>query len=153
MSVNLEETFALLFDKDNNTAYKALKALQKVSEETDALYSYMDRLTDMLDSPHSYIRTRGLILIAYNAKWDEDYKIDEIIDNYLKHIVDVKPITARQCIGLLPMIVKHKPELKEDIIAALQTSDISFYSDSMRQLVCKDIQKALEEIEGLTVET
>ncbi len=65
-------------------------------------------------------RTRRLTLIAYNAKWDKDNKIDEIIDEYLKHIEDVKPITARQCIKLLPMIAKNKPELKEDIVWALQ---------------------------------
>ena len=39
---------------------------------------------------HSYIRTRGLTLLAYNAKWDKDYKIDEVIDKYLKHITDAK---------------------------------------------------------------
>ena len=86
---------------------------KKESEETDCVYSYMDRLSDMLDSDNSYIRTRGLTLLAYNAKWDKDYKIDEIIDKYLKHITDVKPITARQCIMLLPIVAKHKPELKK----------------------------------------
>lgn len=149
MSLNLEETFHQLFDKDNNVAYKALKILQKESEETDALYSYMNQLEDMLDSDNSYIRTRGLTLIAYNAKWDSDYKIDEMIDQYLKHITDVKPITARQCIKLLPIIARDKPELKQDILAALHKPDISIYRDSMQLLVYKDIQKVLEEIQKL----
>ena len=100
MSVNIAETFQLLFNKNNNVAYKALQTLQKQSKETDCVYPYMDRLSDMLDSDNSYIRTRGLTLIACNAKWDKDYKIDEIIDKYLKHITDIKPITARQCIKL-----------------------------------------------------
>ena len=109
---NIEETFELLFDKNNNVAYKALQELQKESEVTDCVYPFIDRLSDMPDSDNSYIRTRGLILLAYNAKWDKEYKVDEIIDEYLKHITDVKPITARQCIKLLPIIAKHKPELK-----------------------------------------
>ena len=46
--------------------------------------------------------------------------VDEIIDGYLKHITDVKPITARQCIKLLPMIAKDKPELRNDICSALE---------------------------------
>ena len=108
MSMNTAETFELLFDKNNKVAYKALQELQKESEETDHVYPYMDRLSDMLNSDNSYIRTRGLILIAYNAKWDKDYKIDEVIDDYLKHITDVKPITARQCIMLLPVIAENK---------------------------------------------
>ncbi len=149
MAVNVEETFELLFEKKNAVAYSALQDLQRKSEESDCVYAYMDRLRDMLDSDNSYIRTRGLTLIAYNAKWDKDCKIDEVIDKYLKHITDVKPITARQCIKLLPMIAKDKPELRKDICSALQRADISFYDDSMRPLVYKDIQKALKEIQKL----
>lgn len=149
VSLNIAETFELLFSKNNNVAYRALQELQKESIETDGVYLYMDRLSDMLDSDNSYIRTRGLTLIAYNAKWDKNYKIDEIIDNYLKHITDIKPITARQCIKLLPMIARDKPELRNDILSALHKANICFYDDSMQPLVYKDIQKALKEIEKL----
>ena len=149
MALNIAEAFELLFDKNNNVAYKALQNLQKESQETDCVYPYMDRLSDMLDSDNSYIRTRGLTLLAYNAKWDKDYKIDEIIDKYLKHITDVKPITARQCIKLLPLIARYKPELKNDILSALYKANICVYDDSMQPLVYKDIQKALKKIQKL----
>ena len=149
MALNIAEAFELLFDKNNNVAYKALQNLQKESQETDCVYPYMDRLSDMLDSDNSYIRTRGLTLLAYNAKWDKDYKIDEIIDKYLKHITDVKPITARQYIKLLPLIARYKPELKNDILSALYKANICVYDDSMQPLVYKDIQKALKEIQKL----
>ena len=138
-----------MFDKNNNVAYKALQELQQESIETNCVYSYMDRLSDMLDSDNSYIRTRGLTLIAYNAKWDKDYKIDNVIGKYLKHITDVKPITARQCIKLLPIIAKYKSELINDIFSALHTADISVYDDSMQPLVYSDIQKVLNEIQKL----
>ena len=149
MSVNIAETFELLFDKNNKVAYKALQELQKESAGTDCVYPYMDKLRDMLDSDNSYVRTRGLTLLAYNAKWDKDYKIDEIIDKYLKHITDVKPITARQCIKLLPLIARYKPELKNDILSALYKANICVYDDSMQPLVYKDIQKVLKEIQKL----
>ena len=132
-----------MLDKNNNVAYKALQLLQKESEERNCVYPYMHRLSDMLDSENSYIRTRGLTLLAYNAKWDKDNKIDE----YLKHITDIKPITARQCIKLLPIIAEYKPELKNDIIYALHKANISIYGDSMQSLVHKDIQKALMKIQ------
>ena len=48
VSINIAETFELLFDKNNNVAYKALQILQKESEETDCVYSYMDRLSDKI---------------------------------------------------------------------------------------------------------
>ena len=149
MSVNIAETFELLLDKNNNVAYKALQLLQKESEERNCVYPYMHRLSDMLDSENSYIRTRGLTLLAYNAKWDKDCKIDEIIDKYLEHITDVKPITARQCIKLLPIVAKYKPDLKNDILSVLHKADISIYDDSMQPLVYKDIQKSLKEIQKL----
>lgn len=149
MSFNITETLELLFDKNNKVAYKALQELQKESAETDCVYPYMDKLSDMLDSDNSYVRTRGLTLLAHNAKWDKDYKINEIIDKYLRHITDVKPITARQCIKLLPIIAKYKPELRNDIISALHKANISIYDDSMQPLVFKDIQKALKEIQEL----
>lgn len=146
MPESIETLFEQLFDKNNSTAYDALKALQKKSECSDKVYPYMDKLGDMLDSDSSYIRTRGLTLLAYNSKWDKDYKVDEVIDKYLKHITDVKPITARQCVKLLPIIAMNKPELKNDIVAALKNANISGYADSMRQLVYKDIQKAIAKI-------
>lgn len=147
MMLNIAETFELLFDKNNKAAYKALLDLQKESEETNSVYPYMDRLSDMLDSDNSYICTRGLTLIAYNAKWDKDYKIDGIIDQYLQHITDVKPITARQCIKLLPLVARYKPELKNEIISALHKANICIYGDSMQPLVYKDIQQALKELQ------
>ncbi|WP_312441038.1 hypothetical protein [Lacrimispora sp.] len=39
-----------------------------------------------------------ITLIAANAKWDRDNRIDEIIDELLRHVMDEKPVTARQCI-------------------------------------------------------
>jgi hypothetical protein len=147
MEINVEDNFTQLFDKNNNTAYKALQTLQKECEESDKVDCYMDKLTDMIDSDNSYIRTRRLMLIAYNPKWDKDNKIDEIIDEYLKHIEHIKSITARQCIKLLPMIIQNKPDLKDDIVSALQKTDITIYADSMQSLVYKDIQNSLAEIE------
>lgn len=149
VSLNIAKTFELLLNKNNNVAYKALQDLQKESEETDCVYPYMDRLSDMLESDNSYIRTRAITLLAYNTKWDKDYKIDEVIDKYLKHITDVKPITARQCIKLLPIIAKYKPKLRKDILSALLKADMSVYDDSMQPLVYKDIQKASKEIQKL----
>lgn len=55
MSSNIAKIFELLFDKNNKVAYKALQELIKESEETDFVYPYMDRLSDMLDNDNSYI--------------------------------------------------------------------------------------------------
>lgn len=147
MKSKIDELCVQLHTKDNKTAYKALQTLQQISEETADVYSHMDKFADMIESDNSYIRTRGLTLIAYNAKWDTDYKVDEIIDKYLEHITDVKPITARQCIKLLPKLAKAKPELKNDIISALRKANISVFAGSMQPLIYKDLQNSLAEIQ------
>lgn len=146
MSRNIEEAVSLLFHKNNAVAYQALKDLQKASDESSQVYPYIDRFIEMLDSPHSYLRTRGLTLTACNARWDAENKIDESIGAYLRHITDPKPITARQCIQLLPMLAKYKPELKEEIVSALLRADAGIYPSSMQPLVIRDIQNALSEI-------
>ena len=103
----------------------------------------------MLNDANSYIRSRAIILIADNARWDADFRLDEIIDEYLRHVTDDQPITARQCIQALPCIARFKPDLRGDIKKALLGANLQKYKASMRPLLLKDIQKALAEIRGL----
>ncbi|MDY3928397.1 MAG: SufBD protein [Clostridia bacterium] len=144
----LQELINSLFDKNNTVACGAMKTLAELSEKSDEVYAYMDTFAEMLESGNSYVRNRGLRLIAVNARWDNEFKIDEIIDDYLKHITDKKPITARQCIAYLPEIAKYKPDCREEILTALNRADISHYPDSMRSLVFKDIKNAIREVNG-----
>lgn len=73
-------------------------------------------------------------------------KIAEIIDRYLQHIHDEKPITARQCIKALPLMAKHKPDLKAGIVSALRGANPARYPESMQSLLLKDLQNSLREI-------
>ena len=146
---DIQELIAGLRDKNDKYAYQCLKQLELECLNSDAVYPYFDLFSTMLDDPNSYIRTRAIRLIAANAKWDSDYKIDEILDSLLKHIMDDKPITSRQCIKSLPTIANYKPDLMEDICNALQTANPQIYKISMQSLVYKDIQDALKAISNL----
>ena len=55
MEINIEDNFTLLFDKNNNTAYKALQALQKECEESDKVYCYMDKLANMMAESYTQL--------------------------------------------------------------------------------------------------
>lgn len=147
MMNEIKELVNGLRNKDNTKAYECLKQLESESSSSDAVYPYFDHFAEMLGDVNSYIRTRGLLLIAANAKWDKDNKIDEIIDEYLKHIMDDKPITSRQCIKALPAIAQYKPDLKNSIVMALQKANPQIYKSSMQPLVYKDIQDALQIID------
>jgi len=143
---NHSELINGLFDDNDKVAYGYLKELVSASEKDSGVYQFFDTFAEMLDNDNSYIRTRGLLLISANAKWDTDLKIDNVIDKYLSHIVDDKPITARQCIKALPNIAKFKPDLVEDILSALNKANPQRYSDSMQSLVYKDIRAAQKAI-------
>jgi len=138
-----------LKDKDDKYAYQCLKKLESESLISDAVYPYFNYFTELLDSPNSYHRNRGILLIAANAKWDTEYKIDEIIDKLLKHVEDEKPITARQCIKALPLVAQYKPDLADDISKTLRNANTLMYKDSMQPLVYKDITEALKLIDNL----
>lgn len=137
MSEKVEELLEFLTSRNNSQAYQALKALEEMSAESNCLYPHMDKFIAMASSGNSYVRTRGLALIAHNAKWDVDDKIDGIIDGYLEHITDEKPICARQCIKLLPLLAKAKPALAPKIVSALRDANVARYPDCMRPLVQK----------------
>lgn len=144
--MNIEELIKTLYNKKTKEAYEALKVLLKRSEQSDELYPYFEQFVVMSEDANSYIRTRGLLLIAANARWDEDNRIDECIDQLLTHVLDEKPITSRQFIKVLPEIAAYKPDLATDIKEALRWADTEIYADSMQPLVYKDIQAALKKI-------
>lgn len=137
-----------LMDRYDQKAYESLKILEEKSISSSEVYSFFDSFMEMFGSDKSYVRTRGIFLIAANAKWDADNKIDGIIGEFLGCITDEKPITARQCIKVLPTIAKYKPGLKNCIVNALRDADLSNYKESMRSLILRDIQLALNEIDN-----
>ena len=143
----MEKLLATLWGKKASEGYTALKELLAISQSSNALYPYMEDFIEKIDSDNSYFRTRALALIAANAKWDTDYKIDENIEAILAHITDPKPITARQFIKDLPLLAQSKPDLRQDILNALHSADALRYPLSMRPLVEKDIRRAILEIE------
>ena len=146
---NHSELISGLFETNDRVAYRCLKELISASEKDSSVYQFFDTFAEMIGNDNSYIRTRGLLLISANAKWDTDHKIEEIINKYLRHILDDKPITARQCIKALPNIAKFKPDLVEDILSALNKANPQRYNDSMQSLVYKDIRAAQKAIIAL----
>lgn len=145
---SLRELVSGLFSKDNNAAYACLKRLLDESSASGAVYPYFDTFAEMLGSDNSYLRTRGMFLIAANAPWDVDNQIDEILPAYLALIEDDKPITARQCIQTLPDLARHKPDLAPQIRLALLGAKPGKYKPTMQPLVQKDIAQALQRIQG-----
>lgn len=67
--LNIAEWVHMLRHPNNREAYRALQSLQEASDLDNAVYAYIDTFIEMMRVSNSYIRTRGLTLIACNAKW------------------------------------------------------------------------------------
>ncbi|MDD3168571.1 MAG: hypothetical protein PHC91_03780 [Eubacteriales bacterium] len=132
--------------KDDTIRYQAFQLLQKRSEFAEDVYLYWDIFRKKLKSDNSYQRSIGLMLIAENAKWDTEEKLEETIKEYLELLNDEKPITIRQCVQSIAKIIPFKPELNDYIINNLISLDLMAIKETMRKSVLTDILNVLLEI-------
>ena len=136
-----ENIIAKLTVKDDKYACALADKIISESQETDEWYEYFDDFATLLDHPKSLVRNRALYILAANAQWDEENRFDKIISDYLTHVTDEKPITARQCVKALAQVGVAKPQYIPRIVSCLKAADLSKYKDSMRPLIEKDIEE------------
>ena len=144
-----EAVISLLTAKDDKAACACAEAIITESRETDEWYECFDTFAALLRHPKSYVRNRALNILAANARWDDEKKFEGILPEYLSHITDEKPITARQCVKALAEVGEYKPQLIPDILAALRAANLSGYKDSMRPLIEKDIEETIQKLTRL----
>ena len=132
--------------KDDKLACAFAEEIIAESRESDKWYGTFDEFAALLSHPKSLIRNRAITILAANARWDKDDRFDGILAEYLSHVTDEKPITARQCVKALAEVGTAKPRLVPQILCALRNADLSAYRDSMRPLIEKDIQKTVETL-------
>lgn len=134
-----EDIAAKLTVKDDQYACALADKIIAESQETDEWYEYFDGFASLLNHPKSLVRNRALYILAANAQWDAENRFDAILSDFLAHITDEKPITARQCIKALAQVGSAKPQYIPAILSSLRNADLSKYKDSMRPLIEQDI--------------
>ena len=134
-----ENIAAKLTAKDDKCACAFADKIILESQETDEWYEYFDDFASLLDHPKSLVRNRILYILAANVQWDEEERFGSILSDYLTHITDEKPITARQCVKALVQVGLAKPQYIPEILSHLRSADLSKYKESMRPLIEKDI--------------
>lgn len=145
--MDFDACIARLTGKDAKDAYAFTQQIVEESQASDAWYPGFGRFAELLRHKNSLVRNRVIAILAANARWDREGKFDALLDEFLSHVTDVKPITARQCVAALPEVAEAKPALVPRIRTALEQADLSGYPDSMQPLVLKDIVAALQKIE------
>ena len=143
---------AKLTAQDDRYACAIADKIIEESLETDEWYEYFDEFASLLNHPKSLVRNRVLHILAANAQWDEENRFEAIILDYLAHITDEKPITARQCIKALAQIGEAKPQYIPRILSAFKEADLSKYRDSMRPLIEKDIVETEKKLTNNFIE-
>ena len=144
----MQDIIATLPTKDDKYACAIADKILSESQDTDEWYEYFDAFASLLNHPKSLVRNRVLYILAANAQWDDENRFDAILEDYLVHITDEKPITARQCIKTLVQVGMAKPQYIPRILSCFHDADLSKYKDSMRPLIEKD----MEETERLLTE-
>ena len=138
----MQEIITKLTAKDNTYAWAITDKIISESQETDKWYGCFDTFASLLNHPKALVRNRALLILAANAQWDDENHFDSILPEYMEHITDEKPITARQCIKGLVQIGLAKPQYIPIIRSRLQSADLSKYKDTMRPLIEKDLAEA-----------
>ena len=114
----MQDIITKLTAKDDKYACAIADKIISESQDTDDWYEYFDEFASLLNHPKSLVRNRVLYILAANAQWDdEENQFDAIISDYLTHVTDEKPITARQCIKALAQVGVAKPQYIPRIFA------------------------------------
>lgn len=140
---DLPQLVEYLSSKDDNIRYQAFLLLQSRSMFFDDVYQFWDIFREKLKSDNSYQRSIGLMLVAENAKWDEQNRMEKTIDEYLALLNDEKPITIRQCVQGLSKVVPFKPGLNKKIAEKLISFDLMAVRETMRKSILLDILNVL----------
>lgn len=143
-----ENVIEKLTAKDDKYSCAVADKIIAESQETDVWYEYFDEFASLLNHPKSLVRNRVLYILAANAQWDVEERFDAVLPDFLAHVTDEKPITARQCVKALAQVGLAKPQYIPKILSSLKEADLSKYKDSMRPLIEKDIEETEKVLEG-----
>ncbi|MEA4938466.1 MAG: hypothetical protein VB091_02625 [Christensenella sp.] len=145
----------LLAEKNDKIRYGAFQLLNERSMSHADVFPCWDVFAAKLASDNSYQRSIGVMLLAANARWDEESKTAAVLDAFLAILQDEKPITVRQCIQSLLLIVPYHRGLAKTIAERLLSLSLLELRDTMRKLILLDIVDVLlliretESIDGI----
>ncbi len=141
-----EEIFNIFYGKETWDIWRKFQEIESSIDESKLLYEFFDDIKKMLLDEKSYIKMRGFRIICKLSKWDNDNKINNIIDILLQVLDDEKPTIVRQCLSSLNNLLLYKIDLSEKVENKLKKLDLSKYKDTMKPLIKKDIDFILKQL-------
>lgn len=141
----MTELKEILCAKDARESYGLFLQLEEQAKETGELYANFPLFLGMLSSASTYIRVRGFRMICAVARWDDRGLVERNLPVILSELEDEKPTAVRQCLAVLPELLKCKPGLIGAVRRKLSDLDLTGYRSSMQPLLRRDIAALLEK--------
>ena len=141
--MDIDYMLIMLDGNAKTEGYENLQKLEKISEESNILYPYINKFINMVNSDKYVIRVRGFRLACKQAKWDSEDIINDNIDTLLKILQDEKPTAIRMGLKALEDLVIYKKELNPVIQEATNNIDFNGLKDTMAPLIIKDIDNLI----------
>lgn len=128
--------------------YHCYYVVDKASwQRPDLFYPYWTEIAALLKHPNSYHRDFALAVIANLTQVDQDDLFAGIYDDYFAHVNDDKFMTGQCCIQNSVKIFRHKPGLRERIIALLLDVDQQCaYTEKQKAVLRADILDVFDEV-------
>lgn len=141
--MDLPLMLSLLEGKDNSRAFAVLLELERLSDESDALYPWLEHFARMVQNGSYAVRVRGFRLFCKQAQWDVGRKMDGLMEGALSILTDERPTAVRQALAALHEVAQHKKNLHKVIRRHVKGIDVYRYKDTMQSLLEKDIRDLL----------
>ncbi len=128
--------------------YHCYYVVDKASRQRpDLFYSYWPEIAALLQHPNSYHRDFALTVLANLTQVDQEDRFSGIYDDYFAHVNDDKFMTGQCCVQNSVKVFRHKPALRDRIIALLLDVDNQCaYSDKQRAVLKADILDILDAV-------
>jgi hypothetical protein len=128
--------------------YHCYYVVDKASRQRpDLFYPYWPEIAALLHHPNSYHRDFALTVIANLTQVDHDDLFARIYDDYFAHVNDAKFMTGQCCIQNSVKVFRHKPGLRERIVALLLNMDhLCTYTEKQKAVLRADILDVFDEV-------
>lgn len=128
--------------------YHCYYVVDKASRQRpDLFYPYWPEIAALLKHPNSYHRDFALTVIANLTQVDHNDLFAGIFNDYFVHVNDDKFMTGQCCIQNSVKVFRHKPALRERILALLLDVDQQCaYTEKQRAVLRADILDVFDEV-------
>jgi len=86
--MDFETCISRLTGKNAKDAYAFAQQIVAESQTSNRWYPYLEHFAALLRHKNSLVRNRAISILAANARWDREEKLNALLDEFLSHVTD-----------------------------------------------------------------